>query len=93
MACEAGGIECYLERATFWQWNCEDVHSKKTITLATQATRSDKMNADLINDTLLNTSTHFQILFIKKRKRSSRSQSLQDLQLYFPFIELFPASS
>lgn len=31
--------------------------------------RSDKLNADLINDTLLNASTHFQILFIKKRKK------------------------
>ena len=57
MACVARGIECHLARATFWQRNCEAVHAKKKGYLL----RSDKLNADLINDTLLNASTHFQI--------------------------------
>ena len=66
MACVASGIECHLARATFWQRNCEALHAKKK---ASYLLRSDKLNADLINDPLLNASTHFQILFIKKRKK------------------------
>ena len=31
--------------------------------------KRDKLNADHSHDTLLNTSTHFQILLIKKRKK------------------------
>ena len=65
MACVASGIECHLARATFWHRNCEAVHEKKKGYLL----RSDKLNADLINDTLLNASTYFQILFIKKEKK------------------------
>ena len=65
MACVARGIECHLAGATFWQRNCEAVHAKKKGYLL----RNDKLNADLINDTLLNASTHFQILFIKKEKK------------------------
>ena len=53
---------------------------EKTITLAMhmQATRSDKLNADVVNDTLLNTSTHFQILFGPRHAKRVRTTYYTD---------------